>query len=201
MSRKRLLVMVGALLLIALSWWGVVSARTGLVVRQLEPEGVPLLYIAPEKVLKVPGVLVAHGYAGSKQLMLGYAHVLANAGYAIMLWDFDGHASNSKPLERNSLQQNLDIAYAALIAQPEVDASRLATLGHSMGSGAVMTAAISDVNRYAATIAVSPTGASVTTNAPRNLLLVRDEISRSFPMPNILQFYFAIKATKPRKIG
>jgi dienelactone hydrolase len=171
MSRKRLVVMVGALLLIALCWWNVVSARAGLVVRQLERQGVPLLYIAPEKALKAPGVLVAHGYAGSKQLMLGYAHVLANAGYAVMLWDFDGHASNSKPLERNSLQQNLDIAYAALIAQPEVDASRLATLGHSMGSGAVMTAAINDVNRYAATVAVSPTGASVTTNAPRNLLL------------------------------
>ncbi|MBW4564021.1 MAG: alpha/beta hydrolase [Mojavia pulchra JT2-VF2] len=171
MSKKRLLVLVFALLLIALSWWGVVSAQAGLVVRQLEREGVPLLYVVPENALKLPSVLVAHGYAGSKQLMLGYAHVLAHAGYAVMLWDFDSHASNGKPLKTNSLQKNLDIAYAALVAQPEVDTSRLATLGHSMGSGAVMTAAIGDVNRYAATVAVSPTGALVTTNAPRNLQL------------------------------
>ncbi|BAY66624.1 hypothetical protein NIES22_67680 (plasmid) [Calothrix brevissima NIES-22] len=171
MTKKRLLVLIFALLLIALSWWSVVSARAGLVVRQLEREGVPLLYVAPENALKVPGVLVAHGYAGSKQLMLGYAYVLVHAGYAVMLWDFDGHGSNGLPLETNSLQKNLDIAYAALVAQPEVDAMRLATLGHSMGSGAVMAAAIGNVNRYAATVAVSPTGASITANVPQNLLL------------------------------
>ncbi|RUR79219.1 hypothetical protein PCC6912_33930 [Chlorogloeopsis fritschii PCC 6912] len=147
------------------------SARAGLVVHQMEREGVPLLYLAPKKALKVPGVLVAHGYAGSKQLMLGYAHVLAHAGYAVMLWDFDSHAANHKPLQRNSLSANLEVAYAALVAQPEVDASRLATLGHSMGSGAVMTAAIDNDNRYDATVAISPTSAYVTTKAPRNLQL------------------------------
>lgn len=47
MSRKRLVVMLGALFLIALCWWNVVSARAGLVVRQLERQGVPLLYIVP----------------------------------------------------------------------------------------------------------------------------------------------------------
>jgi hypothetical protein len=87
MNSKRLLMLIVALILIALSWWGVISARAGLVVRQLEREKVPLLYLAPKNALKVPGVLVAHGYAGSKQLMLGYAHVLAHAGYAVMLWD------------------------------------------------------------------------------------------------------------------
>ena len=40
-----------------------------------------------------------------------------------------------------------------------------------MGSGAVMTAAIRNPDRYAATIAVSPTSAEVTPDAPRNLLL------------------------------
>ncbi len=51
MTKKRLLVLIFALLLIALSWWSVVSARAGLVVRQLEREGVPLLYVAPENAL------------------------------------------------------------------------------------------------------------------------------------------------------
>ena len=171
MSSKRLGVLILALLLIALSWWGVVSAQTGLIVRQLRSNEVPLLYVAPENAKKVPAVLIAHGYAGSKQLMLGYANVLAHAGYAVMLWDFDAHAASTKPLNRNSLQQNLDVAYAALMAQPEVDVSRLALLGHSMGSGAVMSAAISNVNRYAATVAISPTGANVTPFEPQNLQL------------------------------
>ncbi|KAB8317840.1 alpha/beta hydrolase [Tolypothrix campylonemoides VB511288] len=171
MNRKRLLLAIAALLLIAFSWWGVITARTGLVVRSLEREGVPMLYFAPRNAQKIPGVLIAHGYAGSKQLMLGYAHVLAHAGYAVMLWDFNSHGANAKPLEGGSLQQNLDLAYAAILEQPEVDSSRLALLGHSMGSGAVMSAGIQNLNRFAATVAVSPTGANVTPSTPRNLQL------------------------------
>ncbi len=180
MIRKRLLLAIASLLLIALSWWGVAAARSSLVMRNLESEGMPMLYVAPRNTQKIPGVLIAHGYAGSKQLMLGYAHVLAHAGYAVMLWDFDAHAANAKPLERGSLQQNLDVAYATLVKQPEVDSSRLALLGHSMGSGAVMAASLGDVNRFAATVAVSPTGAAVTPLAPRNLQLQAGSWEGSF---------------------
>jgi dienelactone hydrolase len=168
---QRLVLAIIALLLIALSWWSVLRAQASLVVRQMERQGVPLLYVAPENAQNVPGILIAHGYAGSKQLMLGYAYTLAHAGYAVMLWDFNSHGANTKPLKNNSLAENLTVAYTVLVEQPEVDKSRLATLGHSMGSGAVMSAAINQVERYAATVAVSPTGASITPNAPQNLLL------------------------------
>lgn len=171
MLRSRLVWLFLALLLIVLSWWNVATARTGLVVRSLQQEGVPLLYVAPQTTQNVPGVLVAHGFAGSKQLMLGYGQVLAHAGYAVMLWDFAGHGANAAPLGGVSLQKDLDIAYAALLEQPEVDATRLALVGHSMGSGAVMAASIANVNRFAATVAISPTGAQVTPSVPRNLQL------------------------------
>jgi pimeloyl-ACP methyl ester carboxylesterase len=171
MTWKRYFLLFMALLLIALSWWRVAAAETGLIVRSLKRDEVPLLYVAPQTTQKVPGVLVAHGFAGSKQLMLGYAQVLAHAGYAVMLWDFAGHGANPTPLGRLSLEQDLNVAYAALIEQSEVDTARLALLGHSMGSGAVMSAGISNVERFAATVAISPTGASVTPVAPRNLLL------------------------------
>ncbi|MBD2085952.1 lysophospholipase [Trichocoleus sp. ST-U3] len=176
MTRKRLFSLIVALLLIALSWWGVAAARTGLVTRTFSDQtfsdqGLPMLYVAPQGSENIPGVLVAHGYAGSKQLMLGYAHVLAHAGYAVMLWDFGGHGANPAPLQRDSLQQDLNVAYAALLEQPEVDPSRLALLGHSMGSGAVMSAGIRNPDRFAATVAVSPTGAGVTPSIPRNLQL------------------------------
>jgi dienelactone hydrolase len=155
-KRLRLGLAIIALVLIAFSWWGVLRVQTSLVIRHMERQQVPLLYIAPQNAQNIPGVLIAHGYAGSKQLMLGYAYTLAHAGYAVMLWDFDSHAANTRPLGKNSLQQNLNVAYTVLVEQPEVDKSRLATLGHSMGSGAVMSAAINQVDRYAATIAVSP---------------------------------------------
>lgn len=168
MSRKRWVIFVLACLMIGLAWLGVLTARRGLVVRQMVRSDVPLLYLAPQNQTGVPGVLIAHGFAGSKQLMLGYGHVLAQAGYGVMLWDFSGHGGSTLP-QRDSLQADLQIAYEALVAQPEIDATRLALLGHSMGSGAIMTAGIQQSDRFAATIAISPTGASVTPQAPRNL--------------------------------
>ncbi|MBW4575903.1 MAG: alpha/beta fold hydrolase [Aphanothece sp. CMT-3BRIN-NPC111] len=181
MNRQRYWLLLIALLLVALSWWGVATARVGLVVRSpsvlhsnvsLSNDKLPMLYVAPQQSQRMPGVLVAHGFAGSKQLMLGYAHVLAHAGYAVMLWDFSGNGANeTSSQERFSLQRDLDVATAALVSQPEVDPTRLALLGHSMGSGAVMSAAIREPSRFGATIAISPTGAQVTPFAPRNLQL------------------------------
>ena len=170
LKRGQLLRSLLAILLIGLSWWGIFAARDGLVVRSLERNHVPLLYLAPPQG-HAPGVLIAHGFAGSKQLMLGYGHVLARAGYAVMLWDFDGHGANPAALKGFELQQNLEVALEGLVEQPEVDRDRLALLGHSMGSGVVMSAGIQNVERFAATIAISPTGQNVTPQAPRNLQL------------------------------
>lgn len=170
MTRQRLFLLITALLLIVLSWWSVSAARAGLIVRSLERQGVPMVYVVPQRAQKIPGVLVAHGFAGSKQLMLGYAHVLAHSGYAVMLWDFSGHGANPAPLKHFGLQQDLDVAYTALLEQPEVDPARLGLLGHSMGSGAVMQAGIRNAERFATTVAISPTDAKVTPQAPRNLL-------------------------------
>lgn len=171
LNRQRLGLLLLAILLVVASWVGIAQARSGLDVRSFQKDGIPLLFMAPQGAKAVPGVLVAHGFAGSKQLMLGYGHVLAHAGYAVMLWDFDGHGANPTRLQRYELQKNLDVALQALLEQPPVDASRLALLGHSMGSGIVMTAGIRNPDRFAATVAVSPTGATVTPQAPRNLQL------------------------------
>ena len=98
-SKKRLFVLLMVLLLIVLSWWGVAAAQTGLVVRSLEKDNIPMLYVAPGQREKMPSVLIAHGFAGSKQLMLGYAYVLAHSGYAVMLWDFGGHGAKIRYLQ------------------------------------------------------------------------------------------------------
>ncbi len=171
LNYKRLGLLILAILLVVSSWVGIAIARSRLDMRSFQKEGIPLLYLAPQGANAVPGVLVAHGFAGSKQLMLGYGHVLAHAGYAVMLWDFDGHGANGTRLQRYELQQNLDVALQALLEQPQVDSGRLALLGHSMGSGIVMNAGIRERDRFAATVAVSPTGANVNPQTPRNLQL------------------------------
>ena len=171
MTRQKFFLLILAILLIVFSWMGVICARVGLVVRSLEYHDVPMLYFAPVDAEKVPGILVAHGFGVSKQVMLGYAYTLAHSGYAVILWDFDGHGANAAPFLHRAFQKNLDIAYKALIEQPEVNPERLALLGHSMGSGVVMSAGIRDVDRFAATVAIAPTGADVNPSAPKNLLL------------------------------
>ncbi|MBE9010465.1 alpha/beta fold hydrolase [Pseudanabaenaceae cyanobacterium LEGE 13415] len=171
MKRHQIGLLILAGILIVLSWWGIFSARSGLTVRSLNQDKVPLLYLAPQSLRSVPGVLVAHGYSGSKQLMLAYGHVLARSGYAVMLWDWDGHGANPNRLENNSLRRNFETAWNALAQQPEVDATRLAVVGHSMGSGAVMDAAIAHPGDFFATVGISPTGANVTPERPRNLQL------------------------------
>lgn len=173
LGRLRIGTAVIFLLLIALSWWQVLRVGNGLVVRQVVQDGVPMQYMVGEDAQTVPGVLIAHGFSGSRQLMLGYGYVLAKAGYGVLLWDFGGHGANPHGLDRQggTLQADVDAAYGVLVSQPEVDAARVAILGHSMGSGAAMQAGIANPERFAAVVAVSPTGAEVSPERPHNLLL------------------------------
>lgn len=181
-SQVRLVWAVLSLLLIGLSWAGVARSKAGLVERRLVQNGVPLLYLATEGVQGAPGVVIAHGFSGSKQLMLGYGLTFARAGYAVMLLDFSGHGANPKPLDENSagLQADLLAASQMLIMQPEVNPAKLALLGHSMGSGAVMTAGIEYPERYQAVIAISPTSAEVTPTLPPNLMLQAGSLEARF---------------------
>ena len=81
-GRRWALLAIGVILII-ISWVMVSAPRRGLVVRDVSAAGIPMLYIAPaETTVPAPGVVIAHGFAGSKQLMLGYAYTLAHAGYA-----------------------------------------------------------------------------------------------------------------------
>jgi dienelactone hydrolase len=75
-----------------------------------------------------------------------------------MLFDFDGHGAAHGRLDQSGgvLQRNLAAAYESLASQPEIDPAQIALLGHSMGSGAVMTAAINSSEQYEATSPCRP---------------------------------------------
>jgi pimeloyl-ACP methyl ester carboxylesterase len=172
-----LTVILLAAVLMAISWWGVIRLGEGLTIRKFRREGQPFSYIGPREGQNVPGVIAAHGFGGSQQLMLGYGYTLARSGYGVVLLDFKGHGANSNPMEsaRDGLQEDLDAATQLLIQQPEVNPEQIALLGHSMGSGAVMQAGIENPDRYDAVIAISPTGAEVSDSVPPNLLLMAGE--------------------------
>lgn len=189
MSKARIGVASGAVLLILLSWWQVSTAVSGLIVRDVPRGDTPLTYIAPADLPageRVPGVIIAHGFSGSRQLMLPYAYYLAHAGYGTILLDFAGHGANNTPLTtvpgegRPALARGLQDAFETLIVQPEIDPQRVALLGHSMGSGAVMTEGVTHPDWYSAVIAVSPTDADVSPQSPPNLFLQAGALERPF---------------------
>jgi pimeloyl-ACP methyl ester carboxylesterase len=175
MTIKQALGIALSLILIAISWLGLMNLRTGLVVRSISQQKVPMLFIAPKGVEHGPGILVAHGFAGSKQLMFGYGYTLAHNGYGVLLLDFAGHGENAAPLDQTKLQQNLDVALAVLKTQPEIDPDKIGLLGHSMGSRAVMLAGIDRKNSISSVVAISPVPAPVTSSEPRNLQLQAGE--------------------------
>jgi dienelactone hydrolase len=133
-------------------------------------------------VASAPGVVVAHGFAGSRQLMHSWSLALARAGFVVAAPDLAGHGSNTQPLALGStgLVDDVTRALTALRGVEAVDHRRLGLLGHSMGSGAVLSAGIADTDAIRAVVAVSPTDAAVTVDAPRDLLLLAGANERRF---------------------
>jgi pimeloyl-ACP methyl ester carboxylesterase len=163
--------LIVASILILLSWWSLLQVNDGLISRGLERDGIPMQFIVPQQATSRPGVLIAHGFAGSKQLMLGYAYTLAHNGYGVLLWDQPGHGANAQRFDRRGLPKGLDVALSVLKEQPEIDPQQLAIMGHSMGSGVAMGAGIERPDEIDAVVAISPIGAAVTPKLPKNLSL------------------------------
>jgi len=186
MKRRHWLLAGVGLVLVALAVWQVGAAARGLqvtTVRDFEPR---LVVIAPAGAdpASRPLVLIAHGFAGSTAIMRGFALTLAHAGYTTVLWDFEGHGTNPEPMagsmgERSSLQATAEAALVEALARGYGDAERVAILGHSMGSGVALAFGVVHPET-SATIAVSPTGAEVSPELPRNLLLMAGALEGRF---------------------
>jgi dienelactone hydrolase len=173
-----------ALAAIVVAWWQVLAATEGLVVTTVEQDGVPMDLLVPDGATGAPGVVVAHGFAGSRQLMRATALALAEAGFVVALPDLAGHGANRRPLptDDDGAQLTRDVlsAVAVLEGTAEVADGPVGLLGHSMGSGAVLQAAIDAPERVAAVVAVSPTDAPVTPERPGDLLLLAGELEPRF---------------------
>jgi len=125
-------------------------------------------------VASLPGVVVAHGFAGSARLMHTWSLALAHAGFVVVAPDLPGHGANTASLVTGpgALAGSIDVAMDHLVGLAVVDADRVGLLGHSMGSGAVLGRGIERDDRVRAVVAVSPTDAAVDARRPRDLLLL-----------------------------
>jgi hypothetical protein len=97
--------------------------------------------------------------------------------------DFQGHGANPNPLVSSSRSNNLlQDAESALVAAETtglIDTQHTSIVGHSMGSGIALSYGMSHPET-AATIAISPVDQTVTTDLPRNLLLMAGSLEPQF---------------------
>jgi dienelactone hydrolase len=181
-TRKGLIALSLVLLAVAgAGIWLMTDTSDGMQRRHVVVDGVPLDEVRPGGGERRPGIVVAHGFAGSARLMAQFGDSLAARGYAVVLLDFDGHGANTRPLPDSSastddsaaaLARDLDVAVAHLRSLPDVDPARIALVGHSMGAGAVTRYAVAHPD-ITATVALSlPNSWMVTADRPARLLLL-----------------------------
>lgn len=175
----RLLVALLALLAAALGVWRLEAARDGLAIERIDLDGIPTTVFSPPGGTRAPAIVVAHGFAGSQQLMQPFATTLARDGFLVLTFDFPGHGRNAGSMRgrldddaamSRPLLQALDAVIRHARESPRAD-GRVALLGHSMAADVVVRRAIADP-AIAATVGVSLFSRGITATAPRNLLVI-----------------------------
>ncbi|MAU97352.1 MAG: alpha/beta hydrolase [Fulvimarina sp.] len=169
-----------ALAAIGLSLLKLHAAETGVTIEPTVIGDTPATIFRPEGKALGPVVVIAHGFAGSQQLMQSFALAFARNGYVAVTFDFLGHGRNPAALA-GSITEEQGATRALVEETAEVAAyartlgdGRLAVLGHSMASDIVVRFAEARPD-VAATIAVSMFSPLVTAKEPRNLLVIVGE--------------------------
>jgi len=169
-----------ALICIASAIWHLQAAADGVTITRTRVGSAPVTLFEPAGGGPSPVVLIAHGFAGSQQLMQSFALTCARNGYRAVTFDFPGHGHNPRPL-RGSITEVEGATRTLVGALDEVARfargqgdGRLALLGHSMASDIVV--------RYgnmapgiSAVIAVSMFSPAVAARSPPNLLVITGE--------------------------
>jgi pimeloyl-ACP methyl ester carboxylesterase len=153
-------VLGGALMLAGLV--GLFASYAGLQIESTRVGTTPVSLFQAKAAPPGPVVVVAHGFAGSRQLMHPFAVTLARNGYRALVFDFPGHGRNTRPLAGeigdDARAQALLSALSEVVEHarslPEGDRP-LALLGHSM-AGDIATRYASGHQGVRALVAVSP---------------------------------------------
>jgi len=176
-ARLAVAVVSGAAILLAL----VMLWREGAGIERTElriGETPATLYALPETE-DAPLVVIAHGFAGSRQFMQAFSLTLARAGYAALAYDMLGHGANPVPMSGDVTEvegtTRLLVEEAQRVIErglelPEAGGG-LALVGHSMATDVLVRTAErrDDVDALAA---VSMYSEAVTARHPERLLMV-----------------------------
>ncbi len=163
-----------ALLAALWSLWTLEGARQGITITQGAVGDTPVTRYTDGS--GGPVVVIAHGFAGSRQMMQAYALTLAQAGYTAVAFDFEGHGRNPRPMSgdvtaiEGTTQRLVDQTRAVVAASRQGDAS-VALLGHSMATDVLVRVA-QDAPDIGPLVLLSAFSQAITPRHPQNLLLI-----------------------------
>src|SRR6056297_4182029 len=113
---RRLVVLLLGLVVALAAIWQLEAQRAGLEISSLRVGETPVTRTAQHGA-EGPVVVVAHGFAGSRQMMQAYANDLARAGYRVWAFDFEGHGRHPHPMSGDV--DSIDGTTQRLIAQTQ----------------------------------------------------------------------------------
>ncbi|KPG01059.1 dienelactone hydrolase [Rhodopseudomonas sp. AAP120] len=175
----RIVVALAAMIAIAVALWQLQRGTGDLIITRATVGDTPLTVFRAPATTHAPVVVIAHGFAGSQQLMQPFAQTMARNGYIAVTFDFTGHGRNPVTMKGDVdeptkitgvLVDDLARVTDYVRALPQSD-GRAAVLGHSMASDIVVTYAVAHPD-ITATVAVSVFTRKSTPTLPHNLLVI-----------------------------
>ena len=146
MKLLRILAVPVALFCIGAGLWQLESTTAGLSIDRATVGETPVTVFRPKYTTPAPVVVIAHGFAGSQQLMQPFAETLARNGFIAVTFCL-GHGHNPRPMTGDVTKVEegptpalvREFGKVAAFAQslPGND-GRIAVLGHSMASDIVI---------------------------------------------------------------
>jgi len=164
-----------ALALVVVSLWVLEAARRGVEISRFHVGETPVTaYAAPGA--RGPAVVVAHGFAGSSQMMQGFALPLARAGYRVYAFDFLGHGRHPVPMSGDvtSVDGTTRLLMAqtgAVIDAVEAAGRPVALLGHSMATD-ILARVAAERDDIGPVILISAYSQAIDATTPARLLLI-----------------------------
>jgi pimeloyl-ACP methyl ester carboxylesterase len=164
-----------ALFAVILSLFVLETARQGVGITHFSVGTTPVTrYARPDAV--GPAVVVAHGFAGSQQMMHGYVLPLAQAGYQVYAFEFMGHGRNPDPMsgDVNALDGTTRLLVAqtaAVLDEVDVGDAPVALLGHSMATDILVRVA-QERDDIGPMVLVSAFSQAIDARFPPDLLLI-----------------------------
>jgi dienelactone hydrolase len=185
---------------VATGLWSLLDTRAGLSIESAQVDEMPATVFRPLNAPPGPVVVIAHGFAGSQQLMQPAAITLARAGYTAVTFDLAGHGRNTRALEGGVKDHDL----SARVLNDEIDrmirfaltlpgaGPRVGVVAHSMAAILAIDNAIGN-DKVAGVVAFSNFGSKATAGEPKNLLII-DGALEAGPLKNDARRILALSA-------